>query len=470
MKKTISFLIVITILATYMMPIFAASPVTITVSSEEAKPGESVTLYVSISEASIASYGISVVYDHEAFELTEITQGEMSKGMFIGNVKYASNKGFATMIGLNDYKVNGVLFSVTFKVLTTIEDDYIVFAEVDNITSADTTALSANTVAGKIKVEGPECAHKWGNGVVTKEASCTETGVKTFTCSVCGDTKTETIKKISHSYGEWTVTKAATCTASGQRKHTCKVCNTTTTGTISAKGHTWGEWEVTTPATATENGVETRTCSECKTKETREILATGHNLGEWVETKAPTCTEKGEQTRTCTDEGCEAKETREIAALGHNWGEWTVTKAATCTEVGEESRTCTNCNGVEKREIAINADNHVYGEWTESKAPSCGVKGEETRTCACGATETREITELTHEWEWIVDKEATKSKNGSKHEECKHCGEVRNEGTVIEKTGNGMLVFWIVLIIILVIGAAVVVVAFIYKRKKANVK
>lgn len=471
MKKIISLLVLVTIFLTCIMtPISAASPTTVTVSSEKAEIGGTVTVDVSISKTKLATYGIAVVYDPAVFEIVTITQGAMSKGIFITNLEYEENKGFATMIGFNDYEANGVLFTVTFKVIGTVEGDYPIGIQVDNITSADTTPIESKPVSGEITVKKPACNHKWDNGVVTKKATCMETGVKTYTCSVCGDTKDETVKKVSHTYGEWTVTKEPTCTAKGQRKHTCTVCHTTTSGTISAKGHDWGEWVVTTPATATENGVETKTCSECDAKETREIPAIGHTFGEWVETKAPTCTEKGEQTRTCIDEGCDAKETREVAALGHNYGDWTQTKAPTCTEVGEESRTCANCKGVEKRDVAKDSDNHSFGEWAVTTAPACGVKGEETRTCACGAKETREITEITHEWEWVVDKEATKTKDGSKHEECKHCGETRNEGTVIEKTGNGMLVFWIILIIIIVLGIVIVVIALIYKRKKANAK
>ena len=44
--------------------------------------------------------------------------------------------------------------------------------------------------------------HKWDNGVVTKAATCTEKGVKTYTCSVCKETKTEEIPALGHKYGD----------------------------------------------------------------------------------------------------------------------------------------------------------------------------------------------------------------------------------------------------------------------------
>ena len=42
------------------------------------------------------------------------------------------------------------------------------------------------------------CRHKWDAGKVTKAVTCTKDGVKTFTCTKCGETKTETIKKTGH--------------------------------------------------------------------------------------------------------------------------------------------------------------------------------------------------------------------------------------------------------------------------------
>lgn len=45
-------------------------------------------------------------------------------------------------------------------------------------------------------------AHSWNNGVITKEPTTTSTGIKTYTCSVCNGTKTETIKKIDVSINQ----------------------------------------------------------------------------------------------------------------------------------------------------------------------------------------------------------------------------------------------------------------------------
>lgn len=65
------------------------------------------------------------------------------------------------------------------------------------------------------------CEHTYDAGVVTKEATCTEKGVKTFTCTKCKATKTEEIPVKEH---DFVVEKAATCTEKGLEK--CSVCKT----------------------------------------------------------------------------------------------------------------------------------------------------------------------------------------------------------------------------------------------------
>lgn len=73
-----------------------------------------------------------------------------------------------------------------------------------------------------------------------------------------------------HSWDSGTITTAAKCTTAGVKTYTCSKCGKTRTESIPALGHNWGSWSVTTPATATSPGVETRTCSRCGQTETRE--------------------------------------------------------------------------------------------------------------------------------------------------------------------------------------------------------
>ena len=114
--------------------------------------------------------------------------------------------------------------------------------------------------------------HVWGEGVVTKPATCAEAGVKTFTCA-CKATKTEEIAMTTeHTVAEWTVATPATCGAVGTEKGTCTVCNKEQTKEIPMlTEHTWGEWEVTKEPGIILKGEKTRKCSVCGKEETMEF-------------------------------------------------------------------------------------------------------------------------------------------------------------------------------------------------------
>ena len=107
--------------------------------------------------------------------------------------------------------------------------------------------------------------HSWDSGAVTKSATCSQTGTKTYKCTVCGATKTETIAKKAH-----TVVKdeavAPTCTESGLTEggH-CSVCGTVITEqkTIAATGHISDEGTVVKEPTYTETGLMEYRCSVC---------------------------------------------------------------------------------------------------------------------------------------------------------------------------------------------------------------
>ncbi len=87
--------------------------------------------------------------------------------------------------------------------------------------------------SNKITVVYEKNGHDWNSGVVTTAATCGAEGVKTYTCKVCGQTKTEAIAATgNHTWNSGVVTKAATSTTTGIRTYTCKVCGETKTETI----------------------------------------------------------------------------------------------------------------------------------------------------------------------------------------------------------------------------------------------
>ena len=64
---------------------------------------------------------------------------------------------------------------------------------------------------------GCGCKHEYDEGKITKEATCKEEGIKTFTCKLCDEEKTETVPLAEHTYDSWKVTKEATCTEEGEK-------------------------------------------------------------------------------------------------------------------------------------------------------------------------------------------------------------------------------------------------------------
>ena len=188
--------------------------------------------------------------------------------------------------------------------------------------------------------------HVWNDGEISKDSTCTEAGLKIYTCKVCGETKKETINVLEHTWDEGKVTKEATCDTDGEILYTCKECNTTKTEVIKAHGHSYSEeWTVDKKATCEEAGSKSHHCTAegCNSKtDVTEIAALGHSWDEGKITKAPTCTEAGEKTYTCTR--CNVTKTEAVEALGHHYSvEWTIDKEATTTETGSKSHHCTVC-------------------------------------------------------------------------------------------------------------------------------
>ena len=107
--------------------------------------------------------------------------------------------------------------------------------------TANCTEQAKCSVCGTAYGELDKTAHKWNDGVVTKEATCMVDGVKTYTCTLCGDTKTEAIKALGHDYDDGKITTPATCLKDGVKTYTCKRnCGqegATKTEAVKATGH-----------------------------------------------------------------------------------------------------------------------------------------------------------------------------------------------------------------------------------------
>ncbi len=294
------------------------------------------------------------------------------------------------------------------------------------------TKLESGTVINKL-------GHTWDNGVITKEATETEEGVKTYTCKTCGETKTESIPMAYHHWDQGTVTKEPTCTEKGEKTHHCtdEGCDKTWIETIPATGHQHTEIRDKKEAICEENGYSGDTyCKDCGQLISKgsEIKAKGHTWDNGKVTEEATCKKEGIKTYTCSI--CGDTKTEAIPKKDHTWDEGKVTKKATCTEDGLKVYTCKNCG--ETKEEILKATGHQHTEVRNEKKATCKEEGYsgDIYCTDCGelikkgsATEKAD-----HTWKLTKEQNATCEADGSKTYTCEVCGETKTE--TIKATGH----------------------------------
>lgn len=258
---------------------------------------------------------------------------------------------------------------------------------------------------------------------VTKQPTCTETGIRTYTCTMCGQSYTEEVPALGHDYHS-EVTVPATCTEKGELTYTCSRCDSTYTEEIVS--HHEYEEVITTAATCTTDGQKTLTCSVCGDSKTEVIPATGHS---YKETVIPaTCTEAGTTIHKC--EHCGDTYEEEIPATGHNYVA-SITKQATCEEDGIKTFTCSRCS--DSYTETINAYGHYFTSSTIVKEATCSEPGIKSSKCfRCGKTVNEEIPKLEHDPVFAADE-------ANHWTQCSHCGEIlvpKVTHTFIETEGD----------------------------------
>ena len=310
----------------------------------------------------------------------------------------------------------------------------------------------------KCAICGKECSHTWNSGTVTKTATCTSSGVKTYTCTVCGAKKTEDIAATGHSTTH-TAFKAATCTADGNKEYwhcsncnknfTTQSCTTEITDTIIKRtGHSITHTEAKA-ATCTEDGnKEYWYCSECDkyfndsacimeiTKESTVVSKTGHLFSmawaaddtyHWHQCAHSGCDAiSGKATHSGGTATCQTQATcflcgQKYGSLGaHSYGtnwvtsgtqHWHKCTVSGCTSVQDTAdhtfvqksdgtshwQECSVC-GYKKDEAA-----HSWGNWTLTAEPTLTAAGTAERACSCGEKQTVTVPELTDTTVWTKD-------------------------------------------------------------------
>ena len=225
-------------------------------------------------------------------------------------------------------------------------------SEGDTTISASLYGLTAHQTAA-VKVHN--CENHWDDGKITTPPTCTKTGVKQYTCTICSETKTEEIAALGHDYSsDWTIDTAAACETVGSKSHHCTRCDSKKDVTeIPASGHSWNDGAITTEPTCTDEGVKTFTCNACGKTRTEAVAALGHNYSsDWTIDTAAACETVGSKSHHCTR--CDSKiDVTEIPASGkHTWNNGIITKPATIAEEGVKTYTCTVCGVTRTETIA----------------------------------------------------------------------------------------------------------------------
>ena len=313
--------------------------------------------------------------------------------------------------------------------------------------------------------------------VPAKAPTCTEKGnTAYYTCDGC-DKWFEDATGASEITDKTSVILAATGHSASDWKSDntdhWKECTVVGCGVIiegSKAAHTAGEWIIDTPATATTSGSKHKECTVCGyTMATETIPATGggehtHSYGsEW----------KNDADNHWHE--CSCGDKKDTAA--HTAGEWIIDTPATATTSGSKHKECTVCGYTMTTETipATGGGEHTHSYGSEWKYNADNHWHE----CSCGD----KADKAAHDFKWVVDKEATATKKGSKHEECKVCGykkaavEIPATGTPTEpgkptgpdspQTGdNSNMILWIALLFIS--GGAVIGITAYSKKKKEN--
>ena len=267
--------------------------------------------------------------------------------------------------------------------------------------------------------------HQWDDGTVTKEPTENETGVRTYTCARCGDTKTESIPKLAHTHNYTIVVTDPTCTTGGYTTHTCACGDNFTTAPINPLGHDW-DWDnsvVTKEPTEEEPGIRTYTCTRCGATDTAEIPKLEHTHKYTSNVTNPTCTAGGYTTHTCA---CGYQYVDSYTdPTDHSMGAWTVLTAATCTAKGSERRDCANCDHYEARDTDMIP--HSYTDVVTN--PTCTEKGFTTHTCTCGDSyKDSYVNPLDHAWnDGVITKQPTEDAEGVRTYTCSRCGKTKTE-------------------------------------------
>ncbi|MBQ5711416.1 MAG: starch-binding protein, partial [Oscillospiraceae bacterium] len=360
---------------------------------------------------------------------------------------------------------------------------YVIFSDGNGTQTSDLTIpqgmnhFNYGTGSWSVYEGGDFCVHSYDGGTVTTAPTCISTGVRTYTCTKCGDIRTEDVAQTSHSYVN------GICTGCGAAKPTVKtVFYENVDGWSIVNLYYWSEsntgmvqWPGV-PMTLYEGNIWTGTVpaeaqfvifNNGDGQQTGDLTLPGngylysysmwfpyllceHSYGSGVITKAPTCEEEGETTFACTL--CGETTTEPIPATGHSyendictvcgaivecaehtWDDGTVTQEATCWLDGAMTYTCTVCKRTKDERIPGGHKLYI----SDVLEPTCTKTGKEYTKCyGCAYSMDRTLPKIDHSYTIPGATVApTCTEDGYTVYACTGCGAEQN-GDLVYHTGH----------------------------------
>lgn len=311
---------------------------------------------------------------------------------------------------------------------------------ISHIYAYDALGNSSSAAAPAVEL-GKKHQHVYTSSI-KKPATCTEHGIRLYTCKDNDDSYEEEIPATGHQHTELRNVKAATCAQEGYTGDTyCKDCNTKLSSgkSIAKKEHTWDAGKITTAATCSGKGIKTYTCTGCNATRTEEIPSTGHQHTELRNVKVATCASEGYTGDTyCKDCNTKLTSGKVLPKTEHTWDAGKITTEATCSGKGIKTFTCTVCKSTRIEEIP--EIGHVNKITKFAKNASCKSEGYTgdiyCQDCGALLEDGKIISKTEHTWNaGEITKTATCTAAGVKTFTCTSCGTTRTE--VIAATGHG---------------------------------
>ncbi len=292
-------------------------------------------------------------------------------------------------------------------------------------------SCTCGAVGTETFASGETVEHTWNEGVVTVEPTHTAPGEKTYTCTVCNQTRTEEIPASAEHVFDQTVpdpkylVSEATCTSPAQYVMSC-VCGAAGTENFpygEAKGHSfapgwsmdtenhwhsptcehtdekgdwgphnWDDGTITVHAGHNTDGQKVYTCVVCGQQKTEVVPGQPHEYNQMIPDSkylaaAATCTSPAAYYKSCTCGAAGTETFTDGQAKGHTFSSsWTSNdqqhwQAATCEHTGEK----------------IKVADHIWDPGVITVQPTANSKGVKTYTCAvCGRTKTEELAPSAH--------------------------------------------------------------------------